>query len=129
MSPDKRWLVDGMNLIGSRPTGWWRDRPRAMRELVAELERFAADTGDEVVVVFDGRPFELKSDLVEVGFASRGGPDAADDEIAVRARRDADPRTLTVVTSDAGLVERVRKAGVEVSGVRAFRQRLDQALP
>ena len=32
-----RWLVDGMNVIGSRPTGWWRDRPRAMRELVKDL--------------------------------------------------------------------------------------------
>ena len=32
-----RWIVDGMNVIGSRPTGWWRDRPGAMRGLVAEL--------------------------------------------------------------------------------------------
>ena len=30
-----RWIVDGMNVIGSRPTGWWRDRPGAMRGLVA----------------------------------------------------------------------------------------------
>ena len=29
-----RWIVDGMNLIGSRPDGWWRDRPGARRRLV-----------------------------------------------------------------------------------------------
>ena len=40
-----RWLVDGMNLIGSRPDGWWADRARAMRELVSELERFVAEGG------------------------------------------------------------------------------------
>src|ERR1700685_627690 len=29
-----RWLVDGMNVIGTRPDGWWRDRHRAMVNLV-----------------------------------------------------------------------------------------------
>ena len=43
-----------MNVIGSRPTGWWRDRPGAMRQLVEELEAFAARSGDDVTVVFDG---------------------------------------------------------------------------
>ena len=33
-----RLVVDGMNVIGSRPTGWWRDRPGAMRGLVRELD-------------------------------------------------------------------------------------------
>ena len=32
-----RWIVDGMNVIGSRPNGWWRDRPGAMRALTDEL--------------------------------------------------------------------------------------------
>ena len=27
-----RWLVDGMNVIGSRPDGWWKDRDSAMKE-------------------------------------------------------------------------------------------------
>src|SRR5262245_30869674 len=31
-----RWIVDGMNVIGSRPNAWWRDRPGAMRDLVDE---------------------------------------------------------------------------------------------
>ena len=29
-----RWVVDGMNVIGSRPTGWWHDRPGAMHDLI-----------------------------------------------------------------------------------------------
>jgi hypothetical protein len=51
-----RWLVDGMNVIGSRPDGWWRDRAGAMRALAVELDRFADATGDQVTVVFDGQP-------------------------------------------------------------------------
>jgi uncharacterized protein YaiI (UPF0178 family) len=115
-----RLLVDGMNVVGSRPTGWWRDRRRAMRELVAELERYARESGDEVAVVFDGRPFELGAEHVEVAFASRRGRDAADDDIAARAGPE-----LTVVTSDSRLAERARTAGARVLGAGAFRRRLE----
>ena len=75
-----RWIVDGMNVIGSRPNGWWRDRPGAMRALVEELEAFAERGGEAVTVVFDGRPFDLHSGSVDVMFASRRGvygPDRA----------------------------------------------------
>ena len=54
-----RWLVDGMNVIGARPDGWWRDRRGAMRSLTEELDEFAEESGDEVAVVFDGRPFDI----------------------------------------------------------------------
>ena len=118
-----------MNLIGSRTTGWWRDRPRAMRELTAELIEFAGRSGDAVTVVFDGRPFELDGDeLVEVRFASRQGPDAADDDIAALVERDEEPAGMTVVTSDTRLAERVRAAGAEVAGAGAFRRRLERGI-
>ncbi|MEA2364631.1 MAG: hypothetical protein QOE69_569 [Thermoleophilaceae bacterium] len=120
-----RWLVDGMNVIGSRPTGWWRDRPGAMRSLVEELERLAARTGDEVTVVLDGRPFELESDSVGVRFASRRGPDAADDDIAALVEQDDAPAELSVATSDAGLARRVRDLGASVVGTGEFRRLLD----
>ncbi len=116
-----RWLVDGMNVIGSRPTGWWRDRPKAMRQLVEELSRL----GEPVTVVFDGRPFELEdTGEVEVLFASRRGRDAADDDIAALAAELGEG--ARVVTSDAELAERVRGRGAEVVGAGTFRARLDE---
>jgi predicted RNA-binding protein with PIN domain len=120
-----RWIVDGMNVIGSRPTGWWRDRPRAMRELVGELEAFAARSGEPVSVVFDGRPFDLESDAIDVSFASRRGPNAADDDIAALVESSAEPGELSVVTSDADLARRVSAAGASVVGSGEFRRRLD----
>lgn len=121
-----RWVVDGMNVIGSRPTGWWRDRPRAMRDLTAELEDFGAATGESVTVVFDGRPFEIEpGESVDVRFATRRGPNAADDDIAALVERDDDPGSLAVVTSDADLARRVRGLGASVVGAGEFRRRLD----
>ena len=115
-----RWLVDGMNVIGSRPDGWWRDRRGAMERLVAELE----DLDGEVTVVLDGKPFDLRSDRVEVVFASRRGPNAADDDIAALVADDPDPASITVVTSDGDLEQRVRAHGAAVEGAGAFRRRL-----
>jgi predicted RNA-binding protein with PIN domain len=114
-----------MNVIGSRPNGWWRDRPGAMRDLVGELDEFAAREGDELTVVFDGRPFELEGERVGVRFASRRGPNAADDDIAGLVEGDAEPATLSVVTSDSDLARRVRERGAAVVGAGEFRRRLD----
>jgi predicted RNA-binding protein with PIN domain len=121
-----RWVVDGMNVIGSRPTGWWRDRPRAMRELVAELDAFARGGGDAVTVVFDGRAFELDGGAVDVRFASRRGPNAADDDIAALVEQDDEPAGLSVVTSDGDLARRVRDLGAAVVGAGEFRRRLER---
>jgi predicted RNA-binding protein with PIN domain len=120
-----RWLVDGMNVVGSRPDGWWRDREGAKRALAERLAELARQTGDPVAVVFDGRPFEVDAEPVEVGFAERRGPNAADDVIARRVAADADPGSLTVVTSDRALAERVRASGAEVVAAGGFRRRLD----
>jgi predicted RNA-binding protein with PIN domain len=117
-----RWLVDGMNLIGSRPDGWWRDRPAAMAALVSELEAFSQGSGERVEVVFDGRPVELPAhDAVAVGFAP-----SADDAIAARVAEDPDPTVLRVVTSDRELADRVRAAGAEVVSSGSFRATLDR---
>jgi predicted RNA-binding protein with PIN domain len=120
-----RWLVDGMNVVGSRPDGWWRDRPAAMRRLTALLDAFATETGEPLTVVFDGRPFDLRAQSVEAAFASGRGPNAADHDIAARVQSDRDPRSITVVTSDRELAGRVRAAGAHVLGSGPFRRRLD----
>ena len=116
-----RWLIDGMNVIGSRPSGWWRDRPRAMRELVDELHGLS----EPVTVVFDGEPFDIGAgDEVDVLFATRRGRNAADDDIVALVAEAAEP--LRVVTSDSELAERVREHGAEVIGAGTFRARLDR---
>ena len=120
-----RWLVDGMNVIGQRPDGWWRDRRGAMRSLASKLAAFATKTGERVAVVYDGRPFDLEASPVEIGFAPARGPNAADDEIARRVAEDADPGMLKVVTSDRELARRVGDHGAEVVSSGAFRGRLD----
>ena len=120
----ERWIVDGMNVIGSRPDGWWRDRRGAMRSLAEELGRWAE--GRSVAVVFDGAPFDLDVDGVDVLFASRRGRNAADDDIVRMVEADAAPEQLLVATSDNDLAGRVRELGAEVVGARTLRRMLDQ---
>lgn len=122
-----RWLVDGMNVIGSRPDGWWRDRDGAVRALVAVLDAFAAGEDPQVAVVFDGRPVAVDARRVDVRFAPRGGRNAADDEIARLVAADPDPASLRVVTSDVTLADRVRALGADVLGAGTFRRRLEEA--
>jgi predicted RNA-binding protein with PIN domain len=118
-----RVIVDGNNVMGSRPDGWWRDRAAATRALV---DRIGAWADEDVVVVFDGRaPAGLPDPpRVDVRFAERGGANAADDVIAALVAGDPEPTTLRVVTSDAELARRVREHGAEVIGARGFRDRL-----
>lgn len=120
-----RFMVDGMNVIGCRPDGWWRDRPGATRSLVERLSALSRATGDQVVVVLDGRPTPLPSPgLVVVEFAGTGR-DAADRLIADRLAVEAAPSEVTVVTSDAALRRAALALGASVMSATAFRARLD----
>ena len=75
-----RWFIDAMNVIGSRPDGWWRDREGAMRRLVGEVRAWAPEP---VTVVLDSGPDDLLGTVgqVTVVRAPRRGRNAADDEI------------------------------------------------
>src|ERR671936_1573120 len=96
-----RWIVDGMNVIGTRPDGWWKDRHAAMVRLVDSLERWSAASGEDVTVVFERPPSPpIRSTVVEVAHAPRAGPHSADDEIVRRIAADPDPTAVRVVTSD-----------------------------
>ena len=126
-----RWLVDGMNVIGSRPDRWWNDPDRAIRRLIDELDRYVEETHEEVTVVFDRQPRDVSSGMhgeVVVAFASRRGRNAADHEIAEMVADDGSPATLHVVTSDRDLADRVRHRGARVASSGSFRRRLDETL-
>ncbi len=121
-----RWLVDGMNVIGTRPDQWWKDRDAAMLRLVDRLERWAADEGEDVVVVFERRPSPpIRSTVIEVAHAPKPRRDAADDEIIRRLKLDGEPRAVRVVTSDRLLADRAYAAGATVERADSFRMRIE----
>jgi predicted RNA-binding protein with PIN domain len=123
-----RWLVDGMNVIGTRPDAWWKDRDAAMARLVDLLERWVAVSGEEVTVVFERAPSPpLRSTVIEIAHAPRPKADAADDEIIRRLAADPEPALVRVVTSDRALADRARAAGATVVGAESFRVRVENA--
>ena len=122
-----RRLVDAMNVIGSRPDGWWKDRHGAMERLVDQLERWADATGEDVTVVFEGRPKPpISSEAIEIAHASRPGQNAADHEIVRLLRDELDPEDVLVVTSDRELADRVQELNAAVEPAKRFRRRLEE---
>jgi predicted RNA-binding protein with PIN domain len=120
-------VVDGMNVIGTRPDRWWKDRHAAMVRLVDQLERWVASTGEDVTVVFERPPSPpISSTVIEVSHAPRPGPNSADDEIIRRLRSDPDPEDIRVVTSDVALADQARFAGATIEPAESFRRRLDE---
>ncbi|HEX3802890.1 MAG TPA: NYN domain-containing protein [Solirubrobacteraceae bacterium] len=121
-----RWFVDGMNVIGTRPDKWWRDRDAAMLKLVDQLERWAAAEGEDVVVVFERRPSPpIRSTVIEVAHAPKPKANAADDEIVRRLKADSEPHAVRVVTSDRALSERAYAQGATVERAESFRTRIE----
>jgi uncharacterized protein YaiI (UPF0178 family) len=122
-----RWLVDGMNVIGTRPDAWWRDRHGAMVRLVGLLERWAAAEGVDVTVVFEQPPRPpISSTVIEVAHAPRPKRDSADDEIVRILQAEPQPGTVRVVTSDHWLADRVYAAGASVEPSDGFRRRIEE---
>ena len=124
MGNPRRLVVDGMNVIGSRPDGWWRDRDGAVRKLLTRLQELASTSGDDTTLVLDGRPLtdlpEGDHGGVHVRYATRGGRNAADDRIVELVGADADPASITIVTSDRELAQRLRDLGAHVVGARTL---------
>jgi uncharacterized protein YaiI (UPF0178 family) len=122
------WLIDGMNVIGTRPDAWWKDRHGAMIKLVDMLERWAAESGEEVTVVFEQPPSPpIRSTVIEVTHAPRPRRDSADDEIVRRLAAAPEPAAVRVVTSDLWLADRVHAAGATVEPSAPFRALIEDA--
>jgi predicted RNA-binding protein with PIN domain len=115
-----------MNVIGSRPDGWWKDRSGAMAALVEKLDQWAMAKGDDVTVVFERPPSAaIRSSLIEVAHAPRAAANSADDEIVRLVQADARPDEIRVVTSDKVLADRVRSSGASVYPAESFRELVD----
>jgi hypothetical protein len=105
-------VVDAMNVIGSRPDGWWRDRDSAIEHLVESVDRWAEGGEERVTVMLEHEPRqELDSRWVEVAWARAGGPDAADREILSRLPAWLAEDEVVVVTSDRDLKTKAAAAG------------------
>ncbi|MCV7413150.1 RNA-binding protein [Mycobacterium florentinum] len=121
-----RWIVDGMNVIGSRPDGWWRDRERAMVALVDKLDEWACAQGETVTVVFERPPkTAITSTVIEIAHAPKPAANSGDDEIVRLVRADARPNEIRVVTSDRALTHRLRGLGASVFASERFRDLVD----
>jgi 8-oxo-dGTP pyrophosphatase MutT (NUDIX family) len=125
-------IVDGANVMGSRPDGWWRDRAGAARRLRVELGKLAEaglaelpeSTGGpaltrwlpDIVLVLEGaaRPAGLDGPPDQSRLSVVAAPGSGDDAIAELAARTVGRRV--VVTADRELRRRCVAAGASVAG-------------
>jgi hypothetical protein len=121
-------IVDGANVVGSVPDGWWHDRRGAAQRLRDALVAVAAtglrsdtapdgpDGPAEVVLVVEGAARDLPS---VPGVRVVSAPGSGDDEIVAQAAAGVgDGRPVWVVTADRGLRSRVTEVGARVLGPR-----------
>lgn len=107
-------IVDGANVVGARPDGWWKDRAGAARRLHESL--MTADVPQEkVVLVLEG---EAKGGVrpgrdahVRTVHARGSGDDAIVAEAEAAAGRGD---RATVVTADRILMGRVERYGAMI---------------
>ncbi|GHD89093.1 NTP pyrophosphohydrolase [Streptomyces naganishii] len=122
MDQDTRLLVivDGANVVGSVPDGWWRDRRGAAERL---RDRLAANglpghAGPvDVVLVVEGAARGVES---VPGVRVESAPGSGDDHIVDLAAHAAG-RPVLVVTADRELRRRVRHLGADVTGPSTIR--------
>ncbi|MEU9164728.1 NTP pyrophosphohydrolase [Streptomyces sp. NPDC048424] len=108
-------IVDGANVVGSVPDGWWRDRRGAAERLRDRLARRGGD--EEIILVVEGAARGVES---VPGVRVDAAPGSGDDRIVELAAAHAG-RGCVVVTADRELRERVRAYGAECVGPRTVR--------
>lgn len=104
-------IVDGANVVGSRPTGWWRDRAGAAKRLHEAIA--TTDLGyDAVVLVLEGDAKRGQPAGDDGAIFTVHAPGSGDDAIVEQVRtRSRDGDDVVVVTADRQLRERVAAAG------------------
>lgn len=134
-------VVDGANVVGSRPDGWWRDRAGAaarLRDRLAVLARDGVDAAESdlpgpagwrwwprVVLVVEGRARGIDPVAgVRVVEAEEDG-DTAIARAAADAVADRVGDHVVVVTADRELRRRAEAVGAAVLGPGALLRALD----
>lgn len=124
-------IVDAANVVGSVPDGWWRDRPGASSRLLESIAAISgvpgADLGlsDDVwhpdwIVVLEGEARQAQDAAgLDVVRAEASGDDAI---VAAAETAVGSGRTVTVVSSDRGLQERIAALGATVKPVSWLRE-------
>jgi len=124
---DSLLIIDGFNVLhagiltGRDRANWWR--AEIQRRLVARVEQFSQTQAAELWIVFDRRSdrYSEKEDVdsddprIQVFYAP-----SADDWIVSKVEAWSSRRTITVVTADRLLRERVRRAGGMLSSPMQF---------
>jgi predicted RNA-binding protein with PIN domain len=119
-------IVDGANVVGSVPDGWWRDRPAAairLRDrLVSVLTEGLPDLPGpvDVTLVVEGQAKDIPQADNGVLICRAAG--SGDDAITDLVRDVAAARRTVVVTADRELRQRVLALGAEVRGPSSVRR-------
>lgn len=137
-------VVDGANVVGSRPDGWWRDRKGAAARLRDALAGLAvngiASAADgvpdpagpdlrwrwlpRIVLVVEGQARPTESvDGVEVVAAEADG-DSTIVDVAMAAGQQRPDDDVLVATADRGLRERIAEVGAAAIGPGVLRAQL-----
>ncbi|MFI5732447.1 hypothetical protein ACIA49_20165 [Kribbella sp. NPDC051587] len=132
-TPDEQVIVvDAANVIGSRPDGWWRDRPGAARRLLEKLVRLQQQLPESttIAVILEGAARKaLDTDLMDLGALRVILAPASGDDTITRTTADylavATPPAVTVVTADRGLRHRVEPLGATTTGPSWLLTQLD----
>lgn len=106
-------IVDGANVVGARPDGWWKDRAGAAARLHEAL--LVADIDyDVIVLVLEGQAKGGVRAGRDAHVRTVHAPKDGDTTIVAEARRAAESRPgerVVVVTADRALDARVHGAG------------------
>jgi hypothetical protein len=140
-------VVDAANVVGSRPDGWWRDRPGAARKLAGRIVAVLVARPEDLVESLEGwsptsaetAGSDLSGAAVQVHLVLEGAASDVEDLPThplldvVHAPADGDSAIVSlveklaggsdrvlVVTADRALRERVQAAGGEVTGPNAL---------
>ncbi|MEV6442245.1 NUDIX hydrolase [Amycolatopsis sp. NPDC051716] len=125
-------VVDGANVVGSRPDGWWRDRHGAaerLRDRLAKLAEAGVPDPDDatvtwwprIILVVEGQAKRVTSAAgVEVVAADTDGDSKI---VEVVAQQKA---SVLVATADRELKRRVEALGASILGPGTLRRQLDE---